>query len=179
MAERKKPYRRPVNALAPYIGKVTIAWNDIQFAIHFIFVDLLRDRKLGRSLFFSVSSDRAQQRMVMEAIDAVLQPVDAALAAKLKKRIKGLQAFGARRNEVVHALWTQEFDTMALTPLQPRSSLKGKNLKTEMNKLTDELMLEASALLSMRFEMISLPTFSKDYSSLYINKHRMLAEGKE
>ncbi len=47
-----------------------------------------------------------------------------------------------------------------LTPLQPKSSLKGKeDIKVAMKKLTEDLMIEASELLMMRSRLFDLQHF--------------------
>lgn len=159
MVERRKPYRRPVNALALYIGKVAIAANDVQFALLYIFTPLIGNRALAHSLYFSAPSDRAQQKMVREAVETVLRPLDDALATKMVKQLNQLDKYVQRRNDVIHSLWSTDPRTQALIPLQPKSTLKGKNLKSEMLDLTNKLTLEAVDLLILRQDMMELPHF--------------------
>lgn len=155
-----RTYQRPVDSLALHIGQVTIAANDIQFALLYIFQDLLNNRALARSLYFSAPSDAAQQKMVLEAIDSVLRPIDAAVAERMSKRIRGLDKLRVRRNDVVHAIWTTDPQSMKIMPLQPKSSLKGKDdLKASMKQLTADLMIEASQILMMRWRLFELPHF--------------------
>jgi hypothetical protein len=161
MAQKKKPYRRPVNALALYIGKVAIAANDVQFALLYIFTPLIGNRALAHSLYFSAPSDRAQQKMVREAVETVLRPIDDALATKIVKQLNQLDKYVQRRNDVIHSLWSTDPATEALTPLQPKSTLRGKNLKLEMLDLTNKLMVEASTLLMLRTDMMNLPHFRR------------------
>jgi len=155
-----KRYRRPVNALAPYIGQVTIAANDVQFALLYIFQDLLNNRTLAHSLYFSAPSDAAQQKMVLEAIDVVLKPIDATIAARISKRIRGLDKLRVRRNDVIHAVWTTDPFSEKIMPLQPKSSLNGKaNLKSAMTELAEDLMIEASELFMERSRLFELQHF--------------------
>jgi hypothetical protein len=156
MAQRKKPYQRPVNALAPYIGKVTIAWNEIQFALLLIFTRLVGDRKLAHSIFFAAPTDRIQQRMVKDALDAVLAPSHADLGKRIKKAIDGINRFNDRRNDTIHALWVTDYISGELTPIQMRSTLRGKalaDLKKEMKQLSEELMIHASLLLTLQMDL--------------------------
>jgi hypothetical protein len=156
-----KTYRRPVNALAYYIGKVTIAWNDVQFALLYIFQELIGNPKLARSLYFSAPSDRAQQKMVRDTIDTILKPIDAPLAKRMRHEINRINAYNDRRNDVVHALWTTDPPTKKVVPLQPNSTLKGKDLKKAMNELTEELMMHAVDLHILRQNMMNVPHFKQ------------------
>jgi len=103
---------------------------------------------------------------VLEAIDVVLKPIDAAIAARMSKRIRTLDTLRARRNEVVHAIWTTEPMSMKLIPLQAKSSLRKKaDLKVAMKELAGALMDEAIELFTMRSQLFDLPYFKNQASS--------------
>jgi hypothetical protein len=164
MTER---YKRPTDDLAPLVGKATIAWNDLQFAILSIFFTVLPcPRELSEALFFSIKSDRAQREMVRAAVEHVVAPIDAMLAKKItdlfvkieKKQYK-------RRNSAVHAMWMIRLETQEPAIYQEKDHLskKGslKEIKKELEAMTVDFMEIANDLFEHKHALWHLIKFGK------------------
>src|SRR5688572_19103008 len=146
-----QPYKRPTDDLAPLIGKATIAWNDIQFAILSIFFTILPcSRELSETIFFSHKSDRAQRDMVIAVVKSEIVPMDKDLADKIIAKIKEVDKEAAVRNAAVHSMWMLDLPSQELSIYQ-NNALAKKGSEAEVRAELEQL--------SERFNQLAISLF--------------------
>ena len=106
-------------------------------------------RKLSGFTHPSKANEVAFERAVCDVAEAA------------SRRVKSIEKYNKRRNDVVHALWTVEAETRKLAPLQPKSTLRGKDLKKAMNELSAELTDVAVDLFILHSKISNHPIFAE------------------
>jgi len=94
---------------AELIGRVVIAWNDVQWLVSVLFVDFsgMPDEQ-ARDVFFTLKSDFAQRDIVLAAGKTALAKYPA-LWEQLQKTIKAINDLAGERNAAVHTMWGVEW----------------------------------------------------------------------
>jgi hypothetical protein len=85
------------------IGRVTVAWNDLEMVLCGVFTTLLGapgDR--AYAAFFSLQNHHSRREMIAAVGDAAL--ADAALRGRLNTLLKRVQKAARKRNEIAHGV---------------------------------------------------------------------------
>lgn len=127
----------PFEQIAPLIGHVTIAWNNLQFWIFCVFWKLLAaGATKADSIFFALRTDKAQRDITLQIIKAAMFESDE-LRSQLEDLIEKANKLSGRRNDVIHAMiFVDHPDAAAqvFASSSPRLSKK-KDLLAELQDL--------------------------------------------
>jgi hypothetical protein len=125
----------PLADLAPQIGKITMAWNDLHLFVFSIFWRLNGNHALrSKAIFFAARADRTQRDMTMALIQQEMAGVPL-LQTAATEALNEIGNLTSRRNAVIHAMWAYEADwqTGTATVFPPSSpKLSKKRLGEEL-----------------------------------------------
>lgn len=159
-------YQRPTDEIAHDIGKATVAWNDIQFAILQIFLTVVPGpREDAEARFFSLRSDRGQRKLVRKAVEQTVPPVDTWLAERILEVLDKLDGIESdRRNAAVHAIWMIDLPTQQPVIYQQNYlGSKGdvEEVRKELRAMTEGFMKLAADLFGYRHDLWHLLKFGR------------------
>jgi hypothetical protein len=124
-----------LHEFAPLIGKINMSWGDCQFFVYIIFVHLMGyDPTKAEPIFFALKTDRAQ-RDITTALAGVVLGKHPKLLRKITTTFGNLETMAGRRNDVIHAMWGIQYDTLEPGLLAGSSSrLRGKPFKATLEE---------------------------------------------
>jgi len=106
--------RIPEEQLVAMIGRVTVSWGDIHYAVFRLFVVLTgMPNALAESIFFTLRSDATQREITATAAKHVL-------SEELFKRVSAvfsqIGSAARERNVAIHAMWATHYPSGHITP---------------------------------------------------------------
>jgi hypothetical protein len=106
--------RIPEVELVAMIGRVTVSWGDIHYAVFQLFVEITRmPNALAESIFFTLRSDATQRDITSAAAKHVLSED---LYVRVNTVFRQIAKVAGERNVVVHAMWATHYPSGHVTP---------------------------------------------------------------
>lgn len=126
----------PLDEIAPLIGHVNLAWNNLQFWVFCVFWKLLDVGAMkADSIFFALRTDRAQRDITLQLIKATMFNFEE-LRHRLEDLIERANKLAGRRNDVIHAMIFVDHPATAAQVFASSSPrLSKKDLTTELKDL--------------------------------------------
>jgi hypothetical protein len=108
--------RVPEPELAQILGRVTIAWTDVQSGVFDIFAAVSEiPRSRAEAIFFALRTDMAQRDITLAAAKDALQK-NAVLLKKVSDILGEISDASGDRNAASHAMWAMHYPSGHLTP---------------------------------------------------------------
>ena len=96
------------------IGRVTVSWGDIHYAVFQLFVELTgMPNALAESIFFTLRSDATQRDITAAAAKQVLSED---LFNRVSAVFKQIAGAAGERNVAIHAMWATHYPSGDITP---------------------------------------------------------------
>lgn len=135
-----KPLRVPEEQLVAMIGRITVSWGDIHYAIFQLFVELTGiPNALAETIFFKLRSDATQREITEAAAKHVLSEE---LFDRVTAVFKQIGCIAGERNVVVHAMWATHYPSGHVTPnpwVQGPRLLRKQEFDKQFAELEDKL----------------------------------------
>ena len=134
----------PPASFPELIGRVTIAYNQVQFLLTILFTQVLwGDRELAKAMFDALNSDRGQRDIIRAAASVTLAP-HPALHARASALLDRANDISGLRNAAVHTFWDQDLVSGQFIPVP--GSRASKRLEELPSQQFEKVLLELSAL---------------------------------
>ena len=146
------PYR---DELPELIGRVTIAYNEVQFIWSLLFSHFLwGDRGLAKGMFNAIRNDATQRDVIAAAAEVTLSHHPAVLSES-RRLMKRTNELVAERNAAIHTFWDRNLVTGAYmpTPSLPKHGKLRDDPVEQFAALRDELG-------EVRTELLTLMTWT-------------------
>jgi hypothetical protein len=148
-----------VSEHAALIGRVAIAWNDLNYILSYlfqIFTGMPKDR--ATAIYFTPKSDATQRELLMAAAKIALEPYPEIWQA-FKSSFDKIKSFAGERNAAIHTSWAVTFPEPRFVPASTmpiHGSLK-PDFASQFASLREKLANEFFALNEVRkeFERVS------------------------
>lgn len=143
-------------ALAPLIGRVTIAANNAQHLVLIIFDILVRDGDLARAIFFSLKSDAAQRDITLAAMAVRLRGAPE-LLERGRKAFQRLADLSGERNAAIHTIWAVEGSNKRYSPApgaEHHKRLRQDDFEGQFSELAMNLGGMSSVLFELRTDIL-------------------------
>ena len=143
------------------IGRATISWNTLTGAVFTVYKLLSQlDEDAAKATFFAVASDRSQRDMVTNL--AQLKAGHHPAGKKILTLLGKANGVAGKRNDILHVVFSDVLDPMAVSQLHERGHLKGKKgtdlldaihaFSMETMNLAIDMIAAASSLLNSGFQ---------------------------
>jgi hypothetical protein len=100
--------------LAASIGRITMSWGDIHFALFQLFTTATgMPKEAAEAIFFSLRTDAAQRDITAAACRTAF-PED--LYGRINNAIKRVGGLAGERNVAIHAMWATHYPSGQVTP---------------------------------------------------------------
>jgi hypothetical protein len=137
--------------LATMIGRITIAWNDVQSEIFELFAAASGvERQKAAMIFFSLRTDASQRDITNAAIFVALP--QGHVQYRLQKLLERAGKLAAERNLAIHQIWATHHPSgnMVPSPFIPRRTRLRDDFDVQFSALLDELKTFYPVLLRAR-----------------------------
>lgn len=153
-----EPQRDIVAEHAEMIGRVAIAWTDLDQILgnlFELFSGLTPDK--ARAIYFLPKSDRAQRDMLREVAKIALEP-HPDLLSSFKSAIDGIDTLSRERNAAMHQSWGVQFPDPKFVPshLTPTHKALKADFATQFQSLQRQLNDKFFELFAVRKEFRKL-----------------------
>lgn len=101
---------------AALIGRVAIAWNDLNYILSYlfrVFTGMPEDK--ATAIYFTPKSDSNQRELLMAAAKIALEPYPEIWQA-FKKSFDKIKSFAGERNAAIHTSWAVTFPEPKFVP---------------------------------------------------------------
>ena len=139
MPDTKDP--DPIAEHAELIGRVAIAWNDVQRLIYLLFEHFSElPSEKAQAVFGAIGVDRTQRRIVL-ALGRIAMADDPDLVKRLGKALHALDKMAEERNAAIHTSWGVDLHTRRMAPANnmPVHSALKEDFVAQFTKLRDQL----------------------------------------
>jgi hypothetical protein len=141
---------------AALVGRVSIAWNDVQFEIFKLFAAVSGMPEVrAEAVFFALRNDRSQRDITLAAaLNALLDNGD--LFSRCEAAINDAGKLSGERNAVMHAMWATKYPEGHITPspfVRGPSKLRKDDFERQFTELTETLRNLFRRILRLRIEV--------------------------
>jgi hypothetical protein len=143
---------------AELIGRVTVAWNDLNQILSILFEMLsgLPPEK-ANAIYSTPQSDRAQRDMLMAVAKIALEP-HPSIWLPFKTCMEGINSLSSQRNAAIHTSWVLKIpgNEFAPSPILPKHKALKADFASQFQDLKAALHNKGFELLEIRKRLLDV-----------------------
>lgn len=171
------------NTVPVTVGRATIAWNHVSYAVFVIFRTLSElEDEAAKAAFFCITSDRSQRDITSALVKTKLKPHNSTLAKKIQTALGDINGLAGRRNDILHLVLIDELSPEEVKPFYDRGHIKNKQggeLLDAVDDLTRDSLDKAIEIMKLGSEIQNVPYYQRQALAEAVQRYiaRQKSEG--